>query len=974
MVVTPTTFDPTTPNTASDVVDVTTSADLAVEKAILGTVEAGSVGQYRITVNNVIGPSDAGAFSFTDTLPPGVTVTGIAVNTGGATCGAFPATGAVTCTYAGGIDVGQTFTLTFDVTVAPDVVGSITNTADLNPGVTPDPNPANDTATVVSGVNVDADLSILKTGPTTVTAGTAISWTLTIGNNGPSDDPATITVSDTLPSEVVFDSPVGDLSGEWTCVHDGSPVGGVLTCTNPNGLAAGESQVLTVNADLRPGAGPTSASNTATVSSPTTDSNSTNNQSTSYFDVVDDVEVSVVKTTTGANPVRAGETTSFSLEVRNDGPSTADNIVVTDFAQAGMTILSFSAPPGWTCLPATGVCAVATLMPSTTATITVDVAVASNVADGSTLTNTATVSTTSPGDLPAGNSSSSSVAVAARADLAITKTHDAGPVRAGENTTFTFSVNNVMGPSDAAADVEIDDVLPLGFTYLGATGPWACVPGDPNAPGGQPVTCTYVAAGVPVPLPADATAADLVMTVSTSSALLPSMARNTASVDSPTVDPNSGNDSSFVDVTIVTETDLTITKTVAVSPVVIGDEVTWTVVVENEGPSDAFDVTVDDSVPASVSGVTVDDDADWACTVTGNDVSCIHVGALVALDSASFTVTGTVTAAAFPELVNSAVVSTTTPEPDTDDNTATSTTPVAVQSDLAITKTHVGRPQVGGQVIYTLTVTNSGPTENTGRVVVTDVLPAGLAFVSAEGSGWSCGLVATTVTCTLAGTLAVGATSTVTLVADVEPSAWPSVTNVASVSSPHTDLDPDNNTATDPTPVDPLIALGFEKTVGIIADGVAPWFLRVLNNGPNATVDTLQIVDTLPANLQYRSFAGASWTCQAAGQVVTCVNNDVLAVGQSSQLTIFTTVLAAPGETVSNSATLTGGGSETTLDSSSSVTVPAVPPVTTTPPPPTGLPATGGDSTSVVNLAFMLLGAGLLFLVFSRGRRRTALT
>ena len=215
-------------------------------------------------------------------------------------------------------------------------------------------------------------------------------------------------------------------------------------------------------------------------------------------------------------------------------------------------------------------------MPSTTATITVDVAVASNVADGSTLTNTATVSTTSPGDLPAGNSSSSSVAVAARADLAITKTHDADPVRAGDNTTFTFSVNNVIGPSDAAADVEIDDVLPLGFTYLGATGPWACVPGDPNAPGGQPVTCTYVAAGVPAPLPAGRDRGRSGPDGVTSSSLLPSTVTNTASVASPTVDPDSADDSSVVDVTIVTETDLTITKTVVDSPVVIGDEVTWT--------------------------------------------------------------------------------------------------------------------------------------------------------------------------------------------------------------------------------------------------------------------------------------------------------------------------------------------------------------------------------------------------------------
>jgi hypothetical protein len=199
------------------------------------------------------------------------------------------------------------------------------------------------------------------------------------------------------------------------------------------------------------------------------------------------------------------------------------------------------------------------------------------------------------------------------------------------------------------------------------------------------------------------------------------------------------------------------------------------------------------------------------------------------------------------------------------------------------------------------------------------------------------------------------------------------VTNVASVSSPHADLNPDNNTAADPTPVDPLISLRFRKTVGVIADGVVPWFLTVMNDGPNATVGALQIVDTLPSNLVYRSSEGVGWACQGAGQVVTCVNDDVLAVGQSSSLTISTTVLAAPGETITNSATLAGGGSDVTLDAASSVIVPVPPPVTPSPTDPDlggTTPATGADSGQLVNVALMLLGAGVLLRVFSRQRRR----
>jgi large repetitive protein len=976
-VVVPTTFDPT-PNTASDTVDVSTSADLAIGKTILGTVEAGSSGQYRITVDNLIGPSDAGAFSFTDTLPAGVTVTGIATNTGGATCGTFPANGSVTCTYAAGIGYGQTYTLTFDVTVASDVTGTITNDVELNPGVTPDPNPANDTASVSSGVNVDADLSVVKAGPATVTAGDDITWTLTVTNNGPSDDPATITVVDVLPAEVVYDAPVGDPTGEWACVHDGATSGGTLTCTNPNGLVTDETHVLTVNAGVLPDAGPAASSNAVSVSSPTTDTNPDNNNSTAPFTIVDDVNVSVTKTTVGADPVRAGETTSFRIDVTNDGPSTADNVVVTDTVASGMTIVSFAAPAGWTCDTGAAVCSTAELAPSTTAQIVVNVTVAASVLDGDTLTNTATVSTTSPGDDPGDNSDSADVDVDAEADLVIVKAHDGSQVRAGENTTFTFTVDNVAGPSNAAADIDISDVLPVGFTFIAATGPWDCVAGDPATVGGQPVTCTYVTGGVPANLPAGATAGDLTMTVASASSLAPSTLRNTAEVRSPTVDPDTTNNSSFVDVVVVTETDLTITKTVTDSPAVIGEAVTWTVVVTNQGPSDAFDVTVTDTVAASVTAVTADGGLDWTCDVVDNDVSCVHVGSLAALDSAEFTITGTVTAAAYPELVNSATVSTSTPEPDVDDNTATSTTPVAVQADLGVTKTHVGTPQVGGQVTYTLTATNYGPTENTGPVVMTDVVPAGLTFVSATGTGWSCTLVDTTVTCTYDATLAVDESTTVTLVAAVEPEAWPSVTNVVSVTSPHTDVNPDNDVASDPTPVEPLIVMTFTKSVGVIADGVAPWVLQVTNDGPNATVGALQIVDTLPDNLRFRSYSGPGWVCQHAAQVVTCVNDATLALGESSTLTIFTTVLAAPGETITNSATLVGGGSTVTLESASSATLPMdqtpTEPPTTPPPtgPDTGIPTatTGADTGQLVNVALMLLAAGALLRLFSSKRRQ----
>src|SRR5262249_45650729 len=55
-------------------------------------------------------------------------------------------------------------------------------------------------------------------------------------------------------------------------------------------------------------------------------------------------------------------------------------------------------------------------------------------------------------------------------------------------------------------------------------------------------------------------------------------------------------------------------------------------------------------------------------------------------------------------------------------------------ADLAVTKTvSNSTPTVGDTIIYTVTVTNGGPANATG-VALTDLLPAGLTFISATPS------------------------------------------------------------------------------------------------------------------------------------------------------------------------------------------------------------------------------------------------
>jgi uncharacterized repeat protein (TIGR01451 family) len=108
---------------------------------------------------------------------------------------------------------------------------------------------------------------------------------------------------------------------------------------------------------------------------------------------------------------------------------------------------------------------------------------------------------------------------------------------------------------------------------------------------------------------------------------------------------------------------------------------------------------------------------------------------------------------------------------------------------VMITKAAAPNPvNVGGDLTYTLVVSNSGPDAANG-VVVTDNLPSGVTLLSASPSQGSCSGTAP-VTCNI-GTLGVGSNAVVTLV--VRPTQSGALTNTASVSAGIFDPNTANN-------------------------------------------------------------------------------------------------------------------------------------------------------------------------------------
>ena len=135
-----------------------------------------------------------------------------------------------TCTTSAPLTVGTSISYQLTLAIAPDyVLPSLTNTASITSTPLVDPDGSNDAATDVDTVTASADLSITKTdGVTTVKPGSSTTFTITVTNNGPSDVPAGVVVTDQIPAGTVASETEANctLAGDDVHVHDDGPVGG----------------------------------------------------------------------------------------------------------------------------------------------------------------------------------------------------------------------------------------------------------------------------------------------------------------------------------------------------------------------------------------------------------------------------------------------------------------------------------------------------------------------------------------------------------------------------------------------------------------------------------------------------------------------------------------------------------------------------------------------------------------------------
>jgi len=381
-------------------------------------------------------------------------------------------------------------------------------------------------------VAAPADMSVLKTGPATANAGTVISYTITVTNGGP--NPAiNASLTDTVPAGTTFASLVSP--GGWSCTTPAVNGTGAINCTM--GSMAVGSAVFTLN--VNGPAAPASVSNTASVSSSSTDNTPGNNSSTANTNVINTADLSITKTATAT--AAQGTNVTYNISLTNNGPNPATSVSLTDALPANTTFVSTTqnTGPAFSCTnPTVGnngtvTCTNASLASGATATFTI-VATVSSSAPLGTLNNTANATTTSTDPTTPNTSTAGTVITAGNADVGVVKTAAPGPYGTGSNLTYTIAVSNA-GPT-AAANVTVIDVIPAGTTFVSAT------PTQGSCSGTTTVTCSLGSI-------ANLGSASIALTVTLPAA--PGPVANTAVVSTTSPDGNAANNSSTSNITVV---------------------------------------------------------------------------------------------------------------------------------------------------------------------------------------------------------------------------------------------------------------------------------------------------------------------------------------------------------------------------------------------------------------------------------------
>lgn len=799
---------------------------------------------------------------------------------------------------AGTLAPGQTVaaTATYTITQADVDATTVTNTATVTGTPPTGADVTAEASRTIEGTAKQAISLDKQTSSIVKAAGDVVTYDFTVTNTSPLtlND---VTITDPLPglSSITY--------GTWP---------GAVGVLKPGERVTATATYTATQADVNAGR----IDNTATVTGTTKTGKTATDEHSATVNISEAPAISLTKGSLEDTFAKVGDVIDYTFSAQNTGNVTLHGVTIAD-PLPGLSSVTYT----W---PGTA----GELAPGQTVTATATYAITQADLDATKVTNTATVTGTSPKGTDVFAKSSRTVDGTALPSIHLTKTSDSVVHNAGDPVTYSFTVTNTSNLT--LQHVAITDPLPglSAITY----GTWPGTVGE-LAPGQSvTATATYSATQADV----DAGKID-----------------NEAAVIGTTKSGVSTNDTAKWEVAIDRTPSIDLHKTGAYDPGhrgVAGDWIRYSFTTTNTGNTTLTNVVITDPLPG-LTAITYTWPGDTGTLLPGQTATA----------TASYKVTQK-DVDGLEGVDNTATVTSDAPNGTHPRALASVHMPTPQKSGIQLVKSgtldNTSRaPRAGDTVTYRFAATNLGDVTLTEDTIVDPM--EGLSALSFTWPG-------------TAGELAPGetvtATATYTLTqADIDASK---VVNNAETSG----IDPGKNIVkagasfTLVLPADAKLTL---KKTGAIAQGF--WkpgmtvdYGFVATNTGNTTLKDVVITDPMPGLTTIAYTWPGTTGVLAPGEKVTATATYQLTANDVAKLKVTNTATATSdrAQKVTDSVTLAG---------------PIPPPMVSVTPP--GVPAYSGDPNLArtggtvnmlpVALGMILLGIGMLAVIFGRRRRRS---
>lgn len=537
------------------------------------------------------------------------------------------------------------------------------------------------------------------------------------------------------------------------------------------------------------------------------------------------------------------KTGEYTVAVTNSGDTTATNVTLTDELPAGLAFVS-STPEAASSAGSTVTWSLGDIPAGESVSVTMMLS-ASGIGEQ---INTATAVSV---EGISGQDTALTSVIPGSLQLA-----KSGPEQtiSGDDLTYEITVTN--DGAGALTNIVLTDTLPEGFTYVSSS---------PAGAAGADGTVSWLIDS----LDAEATATVSVVTTTGD----PGEAVNTAVVNS-----DEGATATAQATTLVTKSDLSITKTVDNATPLLGQPSVFTIAVTNNGNAIASNVSVVDPLPAEFQNVVADPEATLGADGSLQwTIASIEPGA-----TSTITVTGA-------SNVGGALTNTVSATERGVTVTADSRIDV-LEPSVSLTKVGGSALYVDGERTYAITATNTG-TANLTDLTITDNVPAEMSYLSSDNGGQEAdGVITWTI-----GSLNVG--ESVEVMTTLRGESVGEVINTANVTSAEG--------ATADAVLNISIVAAAAAHLSII-DGVDPmgvgeqgsYTVTITNQSEDSAMSNVRLSVTVPSQFSIVGAEGGS----VSGGTVTYAAVPSLAAGEEIEYTLRVEAVSA-GDVVA-SATL----------------------------------------------------------------------